>query len=84
MVRLLDVKGRTGGLNTDKLEGQNCHALPYPDHDGLRPFAAIATDRKVDILGRFDCSVVDHIHSLHCIERYEMLKWDNVRPDTTE
>jgi hypothetical protein len=25
MRRLLDLKGRTGGLNTDKLEGRNCH-----------------------------------------------------------
>ena len=75
MVKLLDIKSRTCGLNTDKLEGRNCHALPYPDHAGLRPFAAVAMDRKVDILGRFECSAVDFVHALHCVERYEMLEW---------
>src|SRR5947199_4598810 len=30
MGRLLQVKGRTGGLSTDKLEGKNCHVTGFP------------------------------------------------------
>jgi hypothetical protein len=87
LARLLEIKGRTGGLNTDKLNGRNCHACPYPDHDGLSPLAAIAIDRKINVCGQFECSVVDLVHALHCAERYEILEWQDMnsgRPNPIE
>ncbi len=51
MKRLLDVKGDTGGLNTDRLDGRNCHIwlAPHALPASLRGCAAIAYDRRAPL-----------------------------------
>lgn len=53
MRRLLDVKGRTGGLNTDKRDGRNCHLfLTNVAGSKVGDWAAIAHDRAALVEGR--------------------------------
>lgn len=51
MGALLDAKGRTGGLNTDRLQPRNCHIrlAPLPIEHALRGHAAIAEDRRIQM-----------------------------------
>jgi len=51
MERLLRIKGTTGGLNTDRLRGRNCHIwlAPLDVPKRLRGCAAIAVDVRVPV-----------------------------------
>ena len=51
MERLLHIKGATGGLNTIRFNGQNCHfwLAPMPIDDSLRGYAAIAHDQRLPV-----------------------------------
>jgi hypothetical protein len=51
IARLLDAKGRTGGLNTERLQPRNCHIWlgPLPVERALRGYAAIAEDRRIQM-----------------------------------
>lgn len=62
MSRLLNVKGRTGGLNTDKLGGKNCHNWPLPERNegGI---GAIVNDNSIEVLGR-KFFVLDLLHAV--------------------
>lgn len=46
MVRMLHVKHRTGGLNTDRLQGKNCHLFPCEAaREECEGYAVIASDK---------------------------------------
>jgi hypothetical protein len=49
MRRLLEIKGSTGGLNTDRLLPRNCHIwlAPLPILSNLRGYAALVVDHRV-------------------------------------
>lgn len=51
MKQLLRTKGETGGLNTDRLRGRNCHIwlAPLNVPKSLRGCAAIALDRRLPL-----------------------------------
>jgi hypothetical protein len=67
MSRLLNVKGRTGGLNTDKLGGKNCHNWPLPEMGGVG-MGAIVIDDSIEVLSR-RFFVLDMLHSVWNQER---------------
>ncbi len=75
MRRLLEIKGRTGGMNTDMLDDRNCHAWAYPDNHNLGGLAAVAVDRKFKVHEGREHSVLDMIFALLCVERFELLEW---------
>src|SRR3954452_11957458 len=52
MRRLISTKGRTGGLNTERLDPRNCHIwlAPLPVSDEQRRCAIIAKDRRLSAL----------------------------------
>jgi hypothetical protein len=53
MRRVLEVKDRTGGLNTDRLGDRNLHAwlAPLPVRDEDRACAAVVRDKRVTLQG---------------------------------
>jgi hypothetical protein len=52
MARILDVKGRTGGLSTDRFDGRNCHICLGPMTRALGNPAAIGHDVSVTLANR--------------------------------
>jgi len=62
MQRLLDTKGRTGGLNTDRIEPRNCHIwlAPIPVPDDLKGCAVIAEDKRLPTLSEADVRLPHH------------------------
>lgn len=74
MRRLLDVKGRTGGLNTERLIPRNCHIwlAPLPLPEQLRGCAAIVEDRRTspDQDG-LRIPMLDGNHAMFTGERYK-------------
>ena len=67
MARLLEVKGRAGGLNTDRLSGKNCHYWPFPETDKAPPLGAVVEDKMINVLGH-EFAVLDMMHALHSNE----------------
>lgn len=74
MQRLLEVKGRTNRLNTDKLGGKNCHIwlAPLPIKQELRK-CAIAKDRGWQI-GSGQVPYLDALQAINCQERFVHLQ----------
>ena len=74
MKRLLEMKGSTRGLNTDKLEGKNCHIwlAPLPIDQKFRK-CAIAKDRWYKI-GRLEVPFLDALQAINCHERFIHLR----------
>ncbi|WP_345259848.1 hypothetical protein [Streptomyces hundungensis] len=73
MYRVLHVKGKTGGLNTDRLGGRNFHAYlaPIPLPMGLRDCAAVAHDIRHPIPGSpASLAALDVRQALFPLERH--------------
>lgn len=50
MIRMLHVKHRTGGLNTDQFDGKNCHLFPNEAaRDELEGYGVIASDNVAHV-----------------------------------
>lgn len=49
MIEVLKVKGRTGGLSSDKLDGKNCHIWLGPGMQDFGDYAAIVTDVSIPV-----------------------------------
>lgn len=63
MLRLLEVKGRTGGLNTDKLQARNCHVTGFPvGVDDPRRWVIVARD-NVKQWERLEIPLLDIRHA---------------------
>ena len=46
MVKLVEAKAKSGGLNTDLLNGKNCHVSGFPiGIDDPRSFVVVAVDK---------------------------------------
>jgi hypothetical protein len=77
MRRLLDVKGRTRGLNTDRVVPRNCHIwlAPVPVQDDLKGCAVIARDRRMSPLPETDVRIpaLDLNQALMHGERFQRL-----------
>jgi hypothetical protein len=78
ILKLLEIKHDTKGLNTDLLNGKNCHIWPAPElGEALGACVAIVEDRLVSYhptLPPF--RVLDMMHALRCKElfdRYEIV-----------
>lgn len=75
MSRLLDVKGRTGGLNTERLLPRNCHIwlAPLDVPEELRTYAAIAEDVRSP-MGVADVAIpaLDLDHALLTSEQFKV------------
>jgi len=61
MEETLEVKGRTGGLNTDKLGTRNCHLSLWPlsVSKPRQTIAVIAVDKRVRLGDRFTIGLLD-------------------------
>jgi len=61
MKEILSIKGRTGGLNTDRLGGRNCHLSlwPLPVRKPLQSVAVIAVDRRVRLSDGLSIGLLD-------------------------
>jgi hypothetical protein len=57
------MKASTGGLNTNRFQGRNCHIHPFPDQKHLGGMAAIALDGRTRLHGT-DYMVVDLLMSV--------------------
>jgi hypothetical protein len=73
MARVLRLKAATGGLNTDRLDGRNCHIWPSPRLGNvLGPCVAIARDRLVDYHPGFPpYRALDMIHAVMSRESFD-------------
>ena len=79
MYRVLRIKGATGGLVSDKLEGRNLHPwlAPLPIADRLRTCAAIVNDRTVTLTdGRAKVGMFDLTHAVNTHERFSKIAAD--------
>jgi hypothetical protein len=77
MKRLLEIKARTGGLNTDKLAGKNCHIRPILKGEGdSGRWGAIVEDRLGDV-SLLDAVVAEHdaLMALQSQERYSEIRF---------
>ena len=76
MSRLLEVKGQTKGLNTDRLAGRNCHIwlAPIDFPYSLRGCALIARDRRLQA-GRSlaEIPVFDGNQAVYCAEQFKRI-----------
>jgi hypothetical protein len=77
MKRLLHIKSLTNGLNTDKLDGKNCHIHPFPNIPELEAHPVIALDKQRPVLGR-QFIAVDFKHSLMSKEGFCVLKYSDL------
>lgn len=79
MRSLLPVKGRTKGLNTELLDGQNCHfwlaPLPLLEDSLERKCAAIARDRLIEV-NSTRIPMLDLNQAIACEERFKHLFLD--------
>jgi len=73
MERLLQIKATTGGLNTDRLSGKNCHVTGFPKGvDNPRRWVIISNDcREYEYY--FMCSRLDYAHVLHYEMPFELM-----------
>jgi hypothetical protein len=73
MARVLRIKAETGGLNTDQLDGKNCHIWPFPEYmEVLGPCVAVATDRTVNYIPNLPpFRVLDMIHAVRSGEGFD-------------
>jgi hypothetical protein len=79
MYRLLQVKGATGGLVSNKLEGRNLHPwlAPLPLAKNLRDCVAVAHDKTVTPPGsRARVGMFDLTHAVNTHERFSKLVTD--------
>lgn len=72
MSGLLEAKAATGGLNTDRLDGRNCHVwVPVADPSAPHGYAAIGHDRRFPLPHtRAQLSLMDANHVIHTNERF--------------
>jgi hypothetical protein len=73
MARLLGIKGETGGLNTNRLNGRNCHLwlAPLNIPQRLRGCAVIAYDRRIKLNeSSVEIPLFDANQTIYCQERY--------------
>jgi hypothetical protein len=70
MKRILEVKGRTNRLNSEKLDGKNCHVwlAPLPLEQRFRK-CAITKDRGYRI-GSQEVPYLDALQAINCQERF--------------
>jgi hypothetical protein len=70
---LLLVKGKTRGLNTEKLGGRNCHIwlAPLALPENLRG-CALAQDRRVKVRTA-EVPILDMNQAINCQERFSRL-----------
>jgi hypothetical protein len=71
MLRLMEFKGKSDGLNSLALEGQNCHIVltpPFPKGTGGRVW--IGTDQAAPFVGQFPLPLVDINYAILPIERF--------------
>lgn len=73
IVKLLRIKAETDGLNTNLLDGKNCHIWPCPDlQELLGSCVAVATDKRVDYhTGLPPYRAVDMLHAVRSDEQFE-------------
>lgn len=79
MYRVLRIKGATGGLVSDKLEGRNLHPwlAPLPIADRLRTCVAIVYDRTVTLTdARAKVGMFDLTHAVNTHERFSRIAAD--------
>jgi hypothetical protein len=77
MARLLRAKGETGGLNTNRLDGLNCHIwlAPIPRSERLRDCAVIGQEREtLDMGDDLAASAVDFWQTLLSVEQIKSLR----------
>ncbi len=74
MTRLLDIKAKTKGLNTDKLDGRNCHIwlAPLDVTRKLRGCAAIVQDNRLELKSStVEIPILDVNQAIYCGERFK-------------
>lgn len=79
MYRLLKVKGATGGLVSDRLQGRNLHPwlAPLPIGKRLETSIAIVRDRTITVSGsRAQVGMFDLTHSVNTHERHSRFAAD--------
>lgn len=79
MYRVLRIKGATGGLVSDKLEGRNLHPwlAPLPLADRLQTCAAVVYDRTVKLKdSRAKVGMFDLTHAVNTHERFSRIVAD--------
>lgn len=80
MARLLGIKAKTGGLNTDKLDGRNCHIwlAPLDVSRKLRACAAIVQDKRLELKSStIAIPILDVNQAIFCGERFKHLVENN-------
>ena len=74
MARVFATKGRTGGLNTERLGGRNMHIwlspLPFHPHGG---WAAVVTDTRVEVRSA-RIPLLDIQHAMNTDERFRHVR----------
>ncbi|MBN1590842.1 MAG: hypothetical protein JW888_15120 [Pirellulales bacterium] len=76
MLRLLEIKGKTGGRNTDLLDGRNCHlAISPPFIPKVCRNAIIGRDRRLEC-GPFTGPLVDLQYALQEVQRFRLMAID--------
>ena len=87
MGRLLDVKGCTGGLNTDRLAPRNCHIwlAPLPVPDAFKAHAAVAEDRRISLRRTPEVALpwLDVNQALMTGERYKRVHYSDLAVEPT-
>jgi hypothetical protein len=79
MYRLLKIKGATGGLVSDQLEGRNLHPwlVPFPLGDKITDCVGVVYDRTVEAAGsRARVGMFDITHAVDNHERFSSLRAD--------
>jgi hypothetical protein len=79
MYRLLKIKGATGGLVSDQLEGRNLHPwlAPLPLGDKIADCVGVVYDRTVEAAGsRARVGMFDITHAVNNHERFSSLRAD--------
>jgi len=73
MTALLRTKGVTGGLNTERLNGRNCHIWLAPLHvpEELRGYAAVAQDTRHQLSSRTGVPRLDIQQTAFTSERFK-------------
>jgi hypothetical protein len=77
MYRLLKIKGATGGLVSDQLEGRNLHPwlVPLPLGDKIAECVGVVYDRTVEAAGsRARVGMFDITHAVNNHERFSSLR----------
>lgn len=82
MARVLRIKAATGGLNTDLLDGRNCHIWPHPAlAQALGPCVAVARDRMVNYHPNLPpFRALDMIHAVVSGEGFDRFEIEGADP----